>query len=53
VLRLDGPDAARVYGAGLLLVRPDQHIAWRGRDCDDPRSADAIVARTLGWEERT
>lgn len=53
VLRLDGPDAARVYGAGMLLVRPDQHIAWRGRSCDDPRSAGAIVARALGWEERT
>lgn len=52
VLRLDEPDAARVYGTGLLLVRPDQHIAWRGRDCDDRRSADRIVARALGWEGR-
>ncbi|MER7394546.1 FAD-dependent monooxygenase [Streptomyces sp. NPDC000151] len=32
VLDLPGlPDAA-AYGAGLLLVRPDQHIAWRGPD---------------------
>ena len=53
VLRVDEPDANRVYGAGLLLVRPDQHIAWRGRDCDAPRTADAIIARALGWKERT
>jgi hypothetical protein len=27
VLRLDDPEVAKVYGRGLLLVRPDQHIA--------------------------
>jgi hypothetical protein len=53
VLHADEPNANRVYGASLLLVRPDQHIAWRGRDCDDPRVADTIIARALGWEERT
>ena len=26
------------YGADLLLVRPDQHVAWRGTDVDDPAS---------------
>jgi 2-polyprenyl-6-methoxyphenol hydroxylase-like FAD-dependent oxidoreductase len=53
VLHADEPNANRVYGASLLLVRPDQHIAWRGRDCGDPRVADTIIARALGWEERT
>jgi 2-polyprenyl-6-methoxyphenol hydroxylase-like FAD-dependent oxidoreductase len=38
-----------VYGRGLLLVRPDQHIAWRGSGCDDSRSADGVIARVLGW----
>src|SRR5262249_20734699 len=28
VLRLDEPEFLAVYGRGLLLVRPDQHIAW-------------------------
>jgi 2-polyprenyl-6-methoxyphenol hydroxylase-like FAD-dependent oxidoreductase len=49
VLRLDDPEVAKVYGRGLLLVRPDQHIAWRGRACDDSRAADAVMARVLGW----
>ena len=40
VLRLDDPEVAKVYGRGLLLVRPDQHIAWRGPACDDSRAAD-------------
>jgi hypothetical protein len=31
-----------------LLVRPDQHIAWRGAACDDADAADAIFARCLG-----
>jgi 2-polyprenyl-6-methoxyphenol hydroxylase-like FAD-dependent oxidoreductase len=49
VLRTDDPDIIKVYGRGLLLVRPDQHIAWRGTACEDARTADAIVSRVLGW----
>ena len=49
VLRLDEPELERVYGRGLILVRPDQHVAWRGRACDDTQAAHAIVARALGW----
>jgi hypothetical protein len=30
VLRLGRPDLQSVYECTLLLVRPDQHIAWRG-----------------------
>ncbi|MDO9714570.1 aromatic-ring hydroxylase C-terminal domain-containing protein, partial [Paracraurococcus lichenis] len=51
VVRLDDPAVARVYGSGLFLVRPDQHVAWRGRACDDPRAAAAIIDQVLGWEE--
>jgi FAD binding domain/Aromatic-ring hydroxylase, C-terminal len=51
VLQLAEPELASVYGRGLLLVRPDQHIAWRGGSCDDARTADAIVARVLGWPQ--
>jgi 2-polyprenyl-6-methoxyphenol hydroxylase-like FAD-dependent oxidoreductase len=49
VLRLEESDPERVYGRGLILVRPDQHIAWRGRTCDDARAARTIVRRALGW----
>jgi hypothetical protein len=49
VLRIDAPELVAVYGRGLLLVRPDQHIAWRGRACDDSRETDAIMARVLGY----
>jgi hypothetical protein len=48
-LRTDDPDIIKVYGRGLLLVRPDQHIAWRDTACEDARTADAIVSRVLGW----
>jgi 2-polyprenyl-6-methoxyphenol hydroxylase-like FAD-dependent oxidoreductase len=50
VLKLETPELARLYGKDLLLVRPDQHIAWRGRGCEDARQADRIISRVLGWE---
>jgi 2-polyprenyl-6-methoxyphenol hydroxylase-like FAD-dependent oxidoreductase len=49
VLRLDEPDLIAVYGRRLMLVRPDQHIAWRGAACDDRLEAEAIIARALGF----
>lgn len=33
------------YGASLLLVRPDLHVAWRGDTCADPES---ILLTALG-----
>ena len=35
-------------GADLLLVRPDQHVAWRG---EEPADAEALVARVVGAGE--
>ena len=35
--------AADLYGADLLLIRPDQIIAWRG-------SANSVDAHDLLWE---
>ena len=32
-------------GAGLVLVRPDQHVAWRGDRTDDPLG---VIRRTIG-----
>ncbi|MBV8747255.1 MAG: hypothetical protein JO134_19650, partial [Xanthobacteraceae bacterium] len=49
LLHLDAPDLQQVYGRGLILVRPDQHIAWRGGECDDPSVASVVIARSLGW----
>jgi len=36
VLRPGDPTLGRLYGARLVLVRPDQHVAWRGEGAADP-----------------
>ncbi len=36
---------SELYEAPLVLVRPDQHIAWRG---DDPAEACAMLLRAVG-----
>jgi 2-polyprenyl-6-methoxyphenol hydroxylase-like FAD-dependent oxidoreductase len=37
VLKLDDPKIASLYGAKLVLVRPDGHVAWRSdRTPEDP-----------------
>jgi 4-hydroxyisophthalate hydroxylase len=33
------------YGADLVLVRPDQYVAWAGDSCPDP---DAVLATVTG-----
>jgi FAD binding domain/Aromatic-ring hydroxylase, C-terminal len=38
---------ATLYGAPLVLVRPDQHVAWRGASIDRP-GADAIIDQARG-----
>jgi hypothetical protein len=30
VIDVAAPDAGALYGRNLVLVRPDQHVAWRG-----------------------
>lgn len=47
VLDLYEPGCEERYGAPLLLVRPDQHVAWRGVSIDRP-GADAILDRVCG-----
>ncbi len=39
------PRLRPLYGADLVLVRPDQHVAWRGSSCDD---AVALLGRVTG-----
>jgi hypothetical protein len=45
---LDAPDLpdAESYGAPLLLVRPDQHVAWRGSEPADAAAALDIARGT-------
>ena len=47
VQRLDGAGLAEIYGQRQILVRPDQHIAWRGAAAD-AAEADAILRTALG-----
>ncbi|MFW0796825.1 FAD-dependent oxidoreductase [Gordonia sp. CPCC 205515] len=37
---------ADFFGAALVLVRPDQHVAWRG---DDVTAAEKAIATVAGW----
>lgn len=46
VIRPEGIDAARLFGAQMVLVRPDQHVAWRG---DRWRNAFPIVTAQPGF----
>jgi 2-polyprenyl-6-methoxyphenol hydroxylase-like FAD-dependent oxidoreductase len=48
LLRLDiaREDMRELYGADLVLIRPDQHVAWRGNA--PPADADALLARISG-----
>jgi 2-polyprenyl-6-methoxyphenol hydroxylase-like FAD-dependent oxidoreductase len=39
-------DARDMYGRDLALVRPDQHVAWRGNEPNG--KADEILARVIG-----
>ncbi len=49
-LALTSNAARELYGASLALLRPDQHVAWRGKRIQD---ADALLARVTGhaWEK--
>ncbi|WP_328491998.1 FAD-dependent oxidoreductase [Streptomyces sp. NBC_00414] len=47
VIHLTHPEARAVYGTGNVLVRPDQHVAWRGTELPDA-GAGAVLDRVLG-----
>jgi Aromatic-ring hydroxylase, C-terminal len=36
-----------LYEANFALIRPDQHVAWRGDRL--PEDCDALWARVTGW----
>jgi hypothetical protein len=47
VLELRGQDLEERYGAPFVLVRPDQHVAWRGIWVDR-RTAAAVIDQVRG-----
>ena len=47
VLAIKSSEAAKLYPSPLTLVRPDQHIAWRG-DGADAHSATQIIETVTG-----
>jgi hypothetical protein len=46
VLKLGRPDLRNLYERDLLLVRPDQHIAWRGDAL--PNDLAALLKSVVG-----
>lgn len=39
------PELRTLYEASLVLIRPDQHVVWRG----DRWPEDGLIARATGW----
>lgn len=48
VVRLDEAGLTPMYQANAILVRPDQHVAWRGEVPAEAPAAAHIIARVLG-----
>jgi hypothetical protein len=46
VLALDRPDLRALYECDLILVRPDQHVAWRGDALPD--DLEALLQHVTG-----
>ena len=46
VVDVHDPDARDLYGRDLALIRPDQHICWRGDRL--PNDADSLIAKVVG-----
>jgi hypothetical protein len=47
ILKVDNAAGRDLYGGDLALVRPDQHVAWRGDGL--PNDIDAVLAQVTGW----
>jgi 2-polyprenyl-6-methoxyphenol hydroxylase-like FAD-dependent oxidoreductase len=48
VIHLADPAVRELYGADNVLIRPDQHVAWRGASVPDGGAA-APLDLALGW----
>lgn len=47
VSRHSSPELAALYGARFALIRPDQHVAWRGDTLPGDEVWDTVTARLL------
>ncbi|MGB7950292.1 MAG: FAD-dependent monooxygenase [Candidatus Binatia bacterium] len=45
--RVEIPEGRELYACDLALIRPDQHVAWRGDRLPD--NCDELLARVTGW----
>jgi hypothetical protein len=50
ILEVARPEARELYERELALIRPDQHVAWRGDRL--PRDPDALLAQVTGWQPK-
>jgi len=51
VVSLAGEDHAnRIWGAGLVLIRPDGFVSWHGNTIKDQSAADWILSKATGYE---
>lgn len=48
VVPIDDPHAAAIYQRPLVLVRPDQHVAWRGSAVPTDREIESILDTVRG-----
>jgi hypothetical protein len=46
VIAVEDPQVRELYGAALVLVRPDQHVAWRGDTVDG--SPEQLIGTVSG-----
>lgn len=49
IVGLDDRHAATIYERALVLIRPDQHVAWRGDAVPDTRVITEIFDCVRGW----
>ena len=47
VLPIDSAQARDLYEADFALIRPDQHVAWRGNKLPD--NCDGLLTTACGW----
>lgn len=52
VVHLTDPAARTLYGTANVLIRPDQHVVWRGTRLPDAGAA-AVLDQVLGHAEAT
>jgi hypothetical protein len=48
ILEIKEPEMRELYQADLVLIRPDQHVAWRGNE--PPNDVQHIIKCSAGWE---